>query len=727
VLTAPGIGELVTVSNVPMVSTGIDYPTSTGLITFTEQHLSDLVASQDDPAIHSPRTKIGHSDPRFNGKFTKDGEMLDGEPSLGTWKNLRLSDNNQTVVGDVIGVPLWFAAIVSTAYPSRSIEGNFDVTTVTGHKWSLIVDAVAMLGVIGPGVTTLDDLPLLFSEEGPSGVKVIESKEGEPMSVIRSSKKPAVKATTVDDQNAIPGYAEGTDTANCGLCVYFNNGNCMLYASAEVEPDMWCPRFVEGTYSPPPGEGDTGDDVSSSQPVVAETVSNTAWSNFKDSDYDDAQYARAAVYDRGKCGSTATAKERYSLPVREPSGTLNKNGVHAAASRLGQVTGGCEAAKKAAATTLVNMYKNSLKEDPPQSLLDAAASAIVTVTLDGRELANAVAKKVNAQANLDDVRRQYYDGLENTQTWWWIRAIYLDPNELIVDDDEGGLYRVGFDTSGDTITFNDPTPVQIQYVDQPTTAAARAIRASVADSLVSKPAEATYTIRADSRPGGCMTPEEAAAVRERHGLTPEQLPDDADDATVARVVIQASSASPAVPAEGEKPAEGTAPVEGKGNGKVAATGITSTEEAGRVPQTTAMTLPDGTIMVDKATWDEVAGQARQGAELAARTRDTERDEYLNHAIKAGKFPPSRKEHWLTAWKADPEGTRGVIESLAPGLVPVEARGTAGTGKNESIAGVTSPDVYDQSWLTPAERHRVKSSAAMQQGDVAAPMIVQGGD
>jgi hypothetical protein len=64
------------------------------------------------------------------------------------------------------------------------------------------------------------------------------------------------------------------------------------------------------------------------------------------------------------------------------------------------------------------------------------------------------------------VRSAYY-GLTSDRPSWWIRAIYLDPNELIVDDDEGTLYRVPFTVSGDKITFAEPVEVKIEYVDVP--------------------------------------------------------------------------------------------------------------------------------------------------------------------------------------------------------------------------------------------------------------------
>jgi hypothetical protein len=538
---------------------------------------------------------------------------------------------------------------MSTAYPSRSIEGNFDVETVTGHKWALAVDAVAMLGVVGPGITTLDDLPILFSAEGPADVKVTEPDEGDPMSVIRGSAH--------------------------------NN-------------------------MPPP-------------PWIEAVVSDTPWSNFSDSDYTDEQYAAACVYDRAKCSDTwktKSAKQRYSLRIREPSGTLNKNGVHAAASRIGQVKNGCDAALSAAKASLRSAY-STLGEDPPDSI--KASTGVV------------------AQVNLDDVRRGYYSSLDPSQMWWWIRAVYFDPNELIVDDDEGGLYRVPFQSEGEEVSFGDPVQVKIQYVDTPAkTKAAALVRASVAASLGNP--VMMFNARADSRPGGCMTPEEAAALRGRLNLTPEQLPDDADDATVTRVVIQAASARPETPPAEPAPAPpapdeggdggdgGDEGDEGGGEESRTRTGIQSTAAASRIPGSSPIQLPEGTIVVDKATWEAVADQARQGAELAAKTRDTERDSFLNTAIKAGKFPPSRKTHYLKAWDADPEGTRGLIDSLAVGLVPVEARGTAGTGQVES-AQAADASAYEQSWLTPAERQRVKIAQGQTTGEVQTPAVVQGGD
>jgi hypothetical protein len=58
------------------------------------------------------------------------------------------------------------------------------------------------------------------------------------------------------------------------------------------------------------------------------------------------------------------------LPVREPDGTLNKNGVHAAAAALAGARGGVDAPlteKRKAARKLLALYRK-LEEEPPASI-----------------------------------------------------------------------------------------------------------------------------------------------------------------------------------------------------------------------------------------------------------------------------------------------------------------------------------------------------------------------
>lgn len=54
------------------------------------------------------------------------------------------------------------------------------------------------------------------------------------------------------------------------------------------------------------------------------------------------QWRRSCLIDTGQ--GDPGRKSRYKLPVKEPSGTYNKNGIRNALARVGQVQGGNKAA-----------------------------------------------------------------------------------------------------------------------------------------------------------------------------------------------------------------------------------------------------------------------------------------------------------------------------------------------------------------------------------------------
>lgn len=95
-------------------------------------------------------------------------------------------------------------------------------------------------------------------------------------------------------------------------------------------------------------------------------VSTKPWGQFTDSDYTLEQLRRASLIVLGD-GST---KDQLKLRVREPDGTLNRNGVHAAAAVLAGGRGGVQAPpdkKRAAAKALIRLY-NQIGDEPPDSL-----------------------------------------------------------------------------------------------------------------------------------------------------------------------------------------------------------------------------------------------------------------------------------------------------------------------------------------------------------------------
>jgi hypothetical protein len=166
------------IKNVPLVSTGIDYSISTHPEGFTisEEMLADAVAAVDDPAIVEPRMKLGHDDPRF------DSPEFDGEPAVGRVENLSLGNNGQTIYGEYVTFD-WLAQMIPLAYPNRSVEAGAGVQpifienheTVTGKKYRMVLTGVALLGIVWPGCSTLEDLQLLSTGEGVTIKQEIEA------------------------------------------------------------------------------------------------------------------------------------------------------------------------------------------------------------------------------------------------------------------------------------------------------------------------------------------------------------------------------------------------------------------------------------------------------------------------------------------------------------------------------------------------------------------------
>ena len=101
------------------------------------------------------------------------------------------------------------------------------------------------------------------------------------------------------------------------------------------------------------------------------TVTDAPWDGSA-SRWDSAvSYCAACLIDQSQ---GARSKAACSLPVREPSGAINRNACHAAAAALSGARGASFPAdqKRMAARRLIAIYQRDLKETAPQSLVDLA-------------------------------------------------------------------------------------------------------------------------------------------------------------------------------------------------------------------------------------------------------------------------------------------------------------------------------------------------------------------
>lgn len=279
-----------------------------------------------------------------------------------------------------------------------------------------------------------------------------------------------------------------------------------------------------------------------------------------------------------------------------------------------------------------------------------------------------------AGVTTEDVRRQYYDTNGYEQ---WIAEIHLDPElQLICVDDQSGSYsRVPVSTNGDKITFGDPIPVAVKYVDKPAAkvAASSLIFASrtesIPDGMNLEPADDLDIGAAeivdetgDNEPGheATKTPDAVPAS----GPTEEMEVTDMEFSDEQKAALRTALGLPA-----DADLDSTQVVDGIA--KLAASGGEGS------PGKTKTTNMPGTITVDRQVWDDMHTRINRLEEVRASQARNERDRVIEAAIKDGKFAPNRRELWTRQWDADPESTREVLASLPIGSVPVSDYGMPG--------------------------------------------------
>jgi len=170
VVDAPAPPPLATIPRVELGSVGTwDISTMEGWHP-TADDFASAVAALDCPAVRRPVLKFGHSDGP-------------GDPSIGVIDNLALAEDGQTLVGDYVGVPTWLAAadaegrsVIASAYPDRSGEWEHNYVCQLGHTHPFVLHAVALLGVVRPGIGTLESLYDLYAKAPEKEIAMATTK-----------------------------------------------------------------------------------------------------------------------------------------------------------------------------------------------------------------------------------------------------------------------------------------------------------------------------------------------------------------------------------------------------------------------------------------------------------------------------------------------------------------------------------------------------------------------
>jgi hypothetical protein len=115
------------------------------------------------------------------------------------------------------------------------------------------------------------------------------------------------------------------------------------------------------------------------------------------------------------------------------------------------------------------------------------------------------------------------------------------------------------------------------------------------------------------------------------------------------------------------------------------------EEAPALPVAAAAPAVTGLMQIDPTQYAALVAAAQAGQRAEARQISDDDERTVMAAIGQGKIPPARKDHWLGALKADRDGTKQVLASLAAGLIPLKEAGHQGVAGQVGFEGAPSPD------------------------------------
>lgn len=255
----------------------------------------------------------------------------------------------------------------------ESIVADGDLIKASGrfHVSSEADEAIALIAnrMIGGVSVDLDDATVELQNEDGSAFDLENFAPGDPAPVQTIVDGRISSAALV----AIPAFAEAYValgpwedeedlTASCAPC------------DAMDEAQAWVDEFA--------------------------SISHMPWDG-SSSRFTDEEWQRSCVLDRGS--SYSTIKQRWALPIREPSGAINRAGVHAAAARISQVNAS-DMAKAAARRRLLAAY-HTLGDEPPESV---TSSAFVDLGIESDEqLRDAVGVPSPSQVVLALAGREY--------------------------------------------------------------------------------------------------------------------------------------------------------------------------------------------------------------------------------------------------------------------------------------------------------------------------------
>jgi Mu-like prophage I protein len=346
-------------------------------------------------------------------------------------------------------------------------------------------------------------------------------------------------------------------------------------------------------------------------------------------------------------------------------------------------------------------------------------------------------KKALASFSVEDVRRAFYEQVSTgDRNGWWAREIQIDPQQVIVqDENEGTTYRVPYAAGTDdaVVEFADPVKVKTEYVD---IAAQRATKLRTpllagTGTVFSTPEESRPEGEKVTRKNLCAslglkptaTDEEIAAKHREILAAAEDLEidleaeaeadDESDEESDEDEDVEAEEDDEDAEAEEDDEPVAAKPV------KQAASRKIKVKRPAKAAAPVRKARPSGSVVVDAAALADLQSKV---AKLAKKDEVSEKERQkgvVAAAIAAGKIPPAREKHWTLAMKHDPEGTEEILAEMAE-IIPITARGNGNHDADESAASAEL--AYDPA-LFPEIAHRAAQAAG---GEATPSPFIQAG-
>ena len=110
-------------------------------------------------------------------------------------------------------------------------------------------------------------------------------------------------------------------------------------------------------------------------------------------------------------------------------------------------------------------------------------------------------------------------------------------------------------------------------------------------------------------------------------------------------------------------------------------------------ETTEPTVPEGTVLLDQAAYDELRTQAADGAQARAVQITKDRDAIADAAVADGRISPANRAVWRARLDENQEGTSALLATLTPSkAVPVTTVGYTG-GEDDNTEDAAYSKLY----------------------------------